>query len=93
VLEGELEKVKRTEADNPTSSLNQRLHALYRASTVALKVSTGEEGRRSLGLVSFPFKLKQHADHQVQAFSCWWRARAFKATWRLWSMNRRRTST
>ena len=57
MLEGELEKVKSTEADNPTSSLNQRLHALYRASTVALKVSTGEEGRRSLALVSIPFKL------------------------------------
>ena len=55
MLEGELEKVKSTEADNPTSSLNQRLHALYRASTVALKVSTGEEGRRSLALVSVPF--------------------------------------
>jgi hypothetical protein len=45
LLESELDKVKANETDNPTSSLNQQLHALYRASTAALKVNTGEEGK------------------------------------------------
>ncbi|KAL6048674.1 Cell division cycle protein 123 [Balamuthia mandrillaris] len=44
LLEEELQQVKRLEGESATSSDNQLLHALYRASTVALKVSNGEEG-------------------------------------------------
>jgi len=44
LLEAELQKVKEAGGNRSTSLINQQLHALYRASTVALKVSSGEEG-------------------------------------------------
>jgi hypothetical protein len=44
ILAHELEQVKVKEGEAATSHTNQLLHALYRASTVALKVANGEEG-------------------------------------------------
>lgn len=72
LLEAELQKVKEAGGNRSTSLINQQLHALYRASTVALKVSSGEEGtprdRRIGALVSLKSATQQGS-------SCWWRVR------------------